>query len=179
MVPKQDATMPDISHAWVITEQAGLGRYRQERMTTRTLKRNRRQGRFLKALEENDCVVLRASQDTGISRQRHYDWLEECPAYAKAVRALEDMLLDKAETVVKNLLELGNSELIAERSLALKAATYLLDNKGKARGYGKPGVAVQVNNQVNNEPAKFEIIVDSEEKARRLKDAMASDRPAD
>ena len=145
-------TLPDIAQAIAITEQAGIQHIRQKTPTHATRKRNRLQERMLKALVEEKGIVTYAAEKIGLNRCTHYEWLANSPEYAKKYEALglEDLVLDRAEKVVERQLELGDSNFSHERALALNAATFLLKTKGKKRGYTEsPGVALQVNSQVN------------------------------
>lgn len=80
---------------------------------------------MLEALEKSLGVVTTACQIVGISRQTHYDWLENDPEYKKAVDALQDVALDFAESKL-----FKNIEKSKEASIF-----FFLKTKGKKRGY--------------------------------------------
>lgn len=84
-----------------------------------------RQKAMLKALEASLGIVAPACRQAGIHRTTHYLWMNENPAYAEAVAAMDDIRLDFAEhRLVKNI-EAGK-----EASLL-----FFLKCKGKGRGY--------------------------------------------
>ena len=53
---------------------------------------------MLAALEKTLNIVTQACKVAGIDRSTHYAWMREDPEYAKAVRDLDDMVLDFAES---------------------------------------------------------------------------------
>jgi hypothetical protein len=80
---------------------------------------------FLKALEENCCLILRAAEKTGIPRRNHYLWIKEDPEYKKAYDAMGDVALDFSEDALFKSISNGSDS----------ANIFFLKCKGKARGY--------------------------------------------
>ena len=112
-----------------------------ERATTRMNK-----ARMLESLEKTHGIVSYAAKMAGISRRTHELWVKKDAIYRdKAARFREDAL-DMAESVVQT-----SMSMVREKpELALKAASFYLENRGRERGYGqKPGMNVQTNVQVN------------------------------
>jgi hypothetical protein len=87
---------------------------------TDTLKRN-----MLNALEKSLGVVTTASKTAGVSRDSHYRWMKEDEEYLEAVRSLEGMTLDFAESKLHEQILEGNTTAII----------FFLKCKGKVRGY--------------------------------------------
>ena len=80
---------------------------------------------MLEALEKSLCVVSTAANIAGINRSTHYDWLKNDPEYASQVKALENIVLDFAESELHKQIKDGNTT----------ATIFLLKTKGKSRGY--------------------------------------------
>lgn len=80
---------------------------------------------MLAALEKSLGVVTTAANNVGITRKTHYDWLRNDKEYAEQVKALEDMVLDFAESQLHKQVNEGNTT----------ATIFLLKTKGKKRGY--------------------------------------------
>jgi len=80
---------------------------------------------MLAALEKSLGVVTTAANNVGITRKTHYDWLRNDEQYAQQVQALEDMVLDFAESQLHKQVNEGNTT----------ATIFLLKTKGKKRGY--------------------------------------------
>lgn len=80
---------------------------------------------MLEALEKSLCVVSTAANIAGINRSTHYDWLKNDPEYASQVKALENIVLDFAESQLHKQIKEGNTT----------ATIFLLKTKGKSRGY--------------------------------------------
>jgi hypothetical protein len=99
---------------------------------------------LLEALETSLGNVFIACKIAGVSRSRHYDYMDEYPQYAKKVKKIQarkdNNLLDLAEwSLVENLKE-----------KRMDATRYVLDNKGKKRGYNVPDEveSYEGNNQI-------------------------------
>lgn len=80
---------------------------------------------MLAALEKSLGVVTTAANNVGITRKTHYDWLNNDEEYAAQVEALENMVLDFAESQLHKQINEGNTT----------ATIFLLKTKGKKRGY--------------------------------------------
>lgn len=80
---------------------------------------------MLAALEKSLGVVTTAANSVGITRKTHYDWLQKDKEYAAQVEALENMVLDFAESQLHKQIKEGNTT----------ATIFLLKTKGKKRGY--------------------------------------------
>ena len=80
---------------------------------------------MVEALTKALGVVKMACESVGISRQTHYNWLKEDPAYKAACDNLPEVVLDFAEHHLHKLISQGNPA----------ATIFLLKTKGKGRGY--------------------------------------------
>lgn len=80
---------------------------------------------MIKALEKALGIVTVACREVGINRNTHYDWYNNDPEYKKAVDALNDVVLDFAESKLHKLVEKGDTS----------ATIFLLKCRGKKRGY--------------------------------------------
>jgi len=79
---------------------------------------------MVQALERSLGIVSTACKTVGISRQTHYNWLDD-PEYKKAVSEIGDVALDFAESHLHKLIKDGNPA----------ATIFYLKTKGKERGY--------------------------------------------
>ena len=84
----------------------------------------KKQGMLL-ALEKSLGIVTKACKSTDISRQTHYRWMQEDDDYAEAVRDLENVALDFAESKLHEQISNGNPTCII----------FYLKTKGRPRGY--------------------------------------------
>jgi hypothetical protein len=80
---------------------------------------------MVEALTKALGVVKMACESVGISRQTHYTWLKEDPAYKVACDNLPEVVLDFAEHHLHKLISQGNPA----------ATIFYLKTKGKHRGY--------------------------------------------
>lgn len=80
---------------------------------------------MIKALEKCMGIVTTAAKMAGINRSTHYEWLKTDPEYKDKVEALEDLILDFAETNLHQQIEEGNTT----------ATIFLLKTRGRKRGY--------------------------------------------
>lgn len=81
--------------------------------------------KMLQALESTLGVVTGACKRVNIARQTHYRWMKEDPEYAEAVKAIDDIGIDFAESQLHSLIASGN----------VVAVLFYLKTKGKKRGY--------------------------------------------
>ena len=80
---------------------------------------------ILEALEKSLGIVTTACKTAGVGRTQYYQWLKDDPKFAEAVKEVENMALDFAE-----------SQLHQQMSNGSTAATiFYLKTKGKKRGY--------------------------------------------
>ena len=85
---------------------------------------------MLAALEKSANNVAIACTLVTTGRTIHYKWLQNNPKYKAAVEEIYESLLDLAESQLLLNVNKGNE----------KSIFYLLDSKGKNRGYGKTKV---------------------------------------
>ena len=76
------------------------------------------------AMEKALGVVTTACKTVGISRQTHYNWLQD-PDYAAAIEDVGEVAVDFAESHLHKLIKDGNPA----------ATIFFLKTKGKGRGY--------------------------------------------
>ena len=80
---------------------------------------------MLEALEQTLGVVTTAAKMVGINRSTHYDWLEADEDYKAAVKSIEDVAIDFAESQLHKQIKKGSTQ----------ATVFYLKTKGKKRGY--------------------------------------------
>jgi hypothetical protein len=80
---------------------------------------------MIDALEKSLGVVTTACKNVGLARNQHYLWLKEDPEYAEAVRDLDDLVLDFAESQLHKQIKDGNHT----------STIFFLKTRGKRRGY--------------------------------------------
>lgn len=80
---------------------------------------------MLEALEKSLGVVTQAATLAGLDRGTHYKWMENDPEYVVAVKNLENVSLDFAESKLFKQVEKGN----------ITAIIFYLKCKGRKRGY--------------------------------------------
>ena len=80
---------------------------------------------MLKALENSLGVVTVACKQTDTPRSTYYKWLKEDKEFAKAVKEIENIALDFAESQLHTQMKDGNTS----------ATIFYLKTKGKKRGY--------------------------------------------
>lgn len=79
----------------------------------------------LEALEKSLGVVTTACKLVGVGRTQFYHWLKEDEEFAKAVKDIENIALDFAESQLHAQIKGGNTA----------ATIFYLKTKGKNRGY--------------------------------------------
>lgn len=93
---------------------------------------------MLECLRLHLGVVTPAAKEAGVSREAHYDWMNNDPEYRRAVQDMEDIPLDFAE-----------SHLFKQIKSGIPSSTiFYLKTKGKKRGY------VEASEQVIYTPDK-------------------------
>jgi hypothetical protein len=80
---------------------------------------------ILQALENSLGVVTVACKQTEIPRSTYYKWLKEDKEFAKAVKEIENIALDFAESQLHTQIKDGSTS----------ATIFYLKTKGKKRGY--------------------------------------------
>jgi|TARA_R100001443_G_scaffold115318_1_gene132808 hypothetical protein len=80
---------------------------------------------MLKALESSLGVVTVACKSADIPRSTYYKWLKEDEDFAKAVKEIENIALDFAESQLHSQIKDGSTS----------ATIFYLKTKGKKRGY--------------------------------------------
>tara|TARA_R100000231_G_scaffold119404_1_gene89493 strand:- start:45 stop:392 length:348 start_codon:yes stop_codon:yes gene_type:complete len=80
---------------------------------------------MLEALEQSLGVVTTACKMVGIERKTHYNWLEEDEDYKTAVKSIDDVAIDFAESQLHKQIKKGSTS----------ATVFYLKTKGKKRGY--------------------------------------------
>jgi hypothetical protein len=80
---------------------------------------------MLEALELSLGIVSTASKKANVGRTQHYEWLKEDPQYKAAVEAIQESVIDFAESHLYKLIKEGNPA----------ANIFYLKTKGKNRGY--------------------------------------------
>ncbi len=99
---------------------------------------------MIEALEKSLGIVTTACKTVGISRQTHYNWLND-PAYKEAVDSIADIALDFAESQLHK--QISNGEV--------SSTIFFLKTKGKKRGYvERTEIAADVS--LNKKPSWFD-----------------------
>lgn len=80
---------------------------------------------MLEALEKSLGVVTTACKNVGIGRTTHYMWMDSDAEYRKAVKEIENVALDYAETKLHKQITKDNTTAII----------FYLKTKGRKRGY--------------------------------------------
>lgn len=81
---------------------------------------------WLFAYENSNFNIASACRAAGICRTTYYSWLEKCDKFRDKMKEQEESILDTAESVLHEQLRYSN----------IAVAQYILEKKGKARGYG-------------------------------------------
>ena len=94
---------------------------------------------LLEALEKNLGVVTAACKQVGVNRATYYTYINSDPEFAAAVKDIDNITLDFAESQLYKQIKNGN----------ITATIFFLKTKGKKRGYverqeitGKDGQAI-------------------------------------
>lgn len=91
-------------------------------MTTKT---EERQSLMIETMWEKNGNITEACKAANVSRQTHYNWLDEFDDYKRQIRAVEESLIDRSESVLH--------ELISDKNVV--ATIFHLKTKGQSRGY--------------------------------------------
>ncbi len=80
---------------------------------------------MIEALEKSLGIVTTACKTVGIARQTHYNWMKDDEEYSNAVKSIEDIALDFAESQLHKQIRDGE----------VSSTIFFLKTKGKRRGY--------------------------------------------
>lgn len=81
--------------------------------------------KMLKCLEKHLGNVSMAAMESGIHRGTHYDWMNDDPIYASAVRELKNVVIDFYEQALHDRINQGSDTAII----------FALKTQGKERGW--------------------------------------------
>lgn len=118
---------------------------------------------MIEALRANLGRVSRAVETVDISRQSHYNWMNNDPEYAEAVKAIDEAAIDHVEAKLFEKIDgvkvqRGTTEdgepIVYDVPPSDTAIIFYLKTKGKKRGY----VERQEITGADNEPVKIEIL---------------------
>lgn len=101
---------------------------------------------MLSALEKSLGVVTVACKKANIPRSTYYKWLKEDTDFANAVKDIENIALDFAESQLHSQIESGNTS----------ATIFYLKTKGKKRGY----IEKQELDLTSAQPVKIKVNID-------------------
>jgi poly-gamma-glutamate capsule biosynthesis protein CapA/YwtB (metallophosphatase superfamily) len=100
-----------------------------------TTKTTHKKELMIEALRKSLGIVTTACLNVGIERSTHYDWLKSDPDYKAKVEALDDVVLDFAESQLHKRINEGSDT----------ATIFFLKTKGKKRGYIEKQEITQTN----------------------------------
>ena len=80
---------------------------------------------MIEALEKALGIVTTACKSVGIERTTHYRHMQDDPAYAQAVKDIENVALDFVESQLHKQIQKGE----------VSSTIFYLKTKGKSRGY--------------------------------------------
>lgn len=81
--------------------------------------------RMLKAMENNLCIVTKASNVAKIHRSTHYQWIVDDPEYKKQIDDLSEMVFDVVENELFKQIKGGNTT----------STIFYMKCKMRSRGY--------------------------------------------
>lgn len=82
--------------------------------------------KFLIEYEAAKWNISEACRKTTITRFTYYSWYKKCPKFRLKIHEQQEAILDQAESILHKQLDKDN----------VSVAQYLLEKKGKDRGYG-------------------------------------------
>ena len=100
-----------------------------------TTKTTHKKELMIEALRKSLGIVTTACLNVGIERSTHYDWLKNDSDYKAKVEALDDVVLDFAESQLHKRINEGSDT----------ATIFFLKTKGKKRGYIEKQEITQTN----------------------------------
>ena len=150
---------------------------------------------LLKALKNSKAVITTACEAAQVSRQTFYDWKENDPDFAKAYEEILEDGLDYAEGVVFECMKMaepiqlfnddgtekkdtyGNLRIktpdFKEMRVALDAAEFYLERKGKDRGYS---IRTELEDVTKRERLRVADLFPSEEELDQISEDEAKKR---
>ena len=111
---------------------------------------------LLEALELSIGVVTTACKSARIGRTTHYRWLIEDKEYAAAVKEIEDVAIDFAESSLHKQIKDGIPS----------STIFYLKTKGKKRGYIET-TDITTGGQSFNEPSWFGEAIEQKEREEK------------
>jgi hypothetical protein len=118
-----------------------------------TTKTTHKKELMIEALRKSLGIVTTACLNVGIERSTHYDWLKLDSDYKAKVEALDDVVLDFAESQLHKSINNGSDT----------ATIFFLKTKGKKRGYIEKQEIINTNlntdlNEIVSEEEKQKIL---------------------
>lgn len=110
-------------------------------LETRADKTDTLKNSMIEALTKSLGVVTSACKAAGISRDTHYKWYREDPAYKERVDDVDNISLDFAESQLHKQISGGNTT----------ATIFYLKTKGKNRGYIERQEIIAKNTNINHD----------------------------
>ncbi len=104
---------------------------------------------MLEALEQTLGVVTTAAKMVGIDRGTHYLWLENDEAYKLAVKSIDDVAVDFAESQLHKQIKQGSTS----------ATIFYLKTKGKRRGYVE---RQELEHSGGDKPVNIKLVIDDD-----------------
>jgi hypothetical protein len=102
---------------------------------------------FLSILEKNYGMITATLKECKVHDQTWARWRKRVKGFSEAYEAILERVLDKAEIRLCQKVESGD----------MKAISYLLDNKGKRRGYGVKDMVVTSKTDVPMDYSKLTV----------------------
>lgn len=98
---------------------------------------------MLESIEKTLGVITQAAKLAGITRQAHYQWMQQDPEYKAAVESITEVSLDFAESKLFELMQGAFSQTVTRDGEIVNikdapntsAIIFYLKTKGKHRGY--------------------------------------------
>jgi len=90
---------------------------------------------MIETLQKCLGIVTTACLKVGLNRSTHYDWLKDDPDYKARVDAVDDLVIDFAESQLHKSIQNGSDT----------ATIFFLKTKGKKRGYVERSETIQTN----------------------------------
>ena len=105
---------------------------------------------FIAALIKSNGIVTTACMATNFNDDPHYKLLRTDPEYKAKVDSINESVLDMAEQRIHDHLVQND-----DRKTSLRAAMFLLEKRGRARGYGDRS---EITHRITQEEASDEEI---------------------